>query len=432
MTVALRLAQAGERVTVIEREPLPGGLAAGFRVGDLWLEKFYHHVFRSDRAIVGLIEELGLGDRLVWRRPETRVWLGGRGYRLDSAQAVLRFSPLPPVERVRLGAALAALKLLRDPKRLEGQTAAQWCRRWMGERAYQLVWRPALEGKFGAEAERVSAVWFWARIRDRTAQLGYLRGGFQQLYDRMAARVAQAGGELRFGCEVTRVERAGDGRLAVAAGGEAGIYDRVVSCLPTRLTCRLAPQLPQSYRERYDWGQAFGAHCLVLVLDAPLTGSYWIGINDPGYPFMVAVEHTAFANPADYGGRHVLYLGNYRAMDDPLFRRPAEELLDEAFPFLQRIAPHFERRSVLASWAFAAPYAQPIVTLDFAEHVPPFETPIEGLYVANMFQVYPHDRGQNYSIALAEELSQRLIRERAAQRGPSGDAARPRTRRAAA
>jgi protoporphyrinogen oxidase len=133
-----------------------------------------------------------------------------------------------------------------------------------------------------------------------------------------------------------------------------------------------------------------------------------MNINDPGYPFLALVEHTNYMPKADYGGRHLVYLGNYRPMDDPLFAMSRDEVLAEFLPHLSRINPAFSPDWVTESWAFAAPFAQPIVTTDYRDHIPPFETPIPGLYEASMFQVYPHDRGQNYSVLLAEELVGRL------------------------
>jgi protoporphyrinogen oxidase len=193
-----------------------------------------------------------------------------------------------------------------------------------------------------------------------------------------------------------------------AANGDAIHADRVVSTLAVRLTCRLVPELPDDYRARHEWGQAYGAHCLVLALDRPLTKSYWMNVTDPGYPFMALVEHTNYMEPADYGGRHLVYLGNYRPMDDPLLRTTTAEVVDQFAPHLSRINPAFKRDWVTDAWSFAAPFAQPIVTVDFREHIPPFETPVPGLWVASMFHVYPHDRGQNYSIDLAERVVRHL------------------------
>ena len=408
MTLALRLARQGYRVTVIEREPLPGGLAAGFEIEPgMWLEKFYHHLFRSDARAIALIEELGLGDRLEWSQPVTATLRDGGLHQLDSPASLLRFSPLPVADRLRMGAALAVLKAMPDARLLEGRTASAWLRRWMGTRAHAIVWEPLLRAKFGDAAGEIAMPWFWARVHDRTRSLGYLRGGFQHLYDRLADEVRAAGGETRFGTAVTSVTTE-DGGLRVETDAGSEPFDRVVSTLAPRLTSRLVPELPDEWRARHDWGRAYGAQCLVLALDRPLTSVYWLNLNDPGFPFMALVEHTNYMPKADYGGRHLLYLGNYRSMDDPLMSASREALIDELVPHLARLNPEFDPAWVTESWAFTAPFAQPIVTVDFRDHIPPFDTPIPNLWMASMFQVYPHDRGQNYSIALAERLAERI------------------------
>jgi protoporphyrinogen oxidase len=412
LTVAYRLAQLGEDVVLLEREPLAGGLAAGFEIAPgLWLDKFYHHLFRGDRHAIGLINEVGLGDQLIWRRPLTVTLRDGDVHQLDSPGSLLRFSPLPLADRLRMGAALAYLRALPSPERLERQTAARWIRSRMGRAAYDIVWEPLLRGKFGEMADEIAMPWFWARVHDRTAQLGYLRGGFQRLYDRLAERVRKGGGQLLLGREVRRIETERGGLLIshgpageTDAPAETIHSDRVISTLAIRLTCRLAPELPAEYRALHEWGAAYGAHCVVLSLDRPLTDSYWMNVNDPGYPFMALVEHTNYMDAADYGGRHLVYLGNYRPMDDPLLQTSTADVVTQFASHLTRINPAFTTAWVTDAWSFAAPFAQPIVTVDYRDHIPPFETPIPGLYVASMFQVYPHDRGQNYSIELAERL----------------------------
>ena len=409
LTVALRLAQRGDEVILIEREGAPGGLASGFEIEPgMYLDRFYHHLFASDSHAIGLITEVGLGDEILWRRPLTVTLRDGAVHQLDSASSLLRFGPLPLVDRMRMGAWLAYLRLLSSPERLEGQTAAAWIQRRMGAAAYRVVWGPLLGGKFGELADQIAMPWFWARVHDRTASLGYLRGGFQRLYNRLAERIGELGGDLRFGTEVREIQTAPGGGMVVTTDGQPLSVDRVVSTLAVRLTCRLAPELPDDYRVRHEWGTAYGAHCLVLALDRPLTSTYWMNVNDPGFPFMALVEHTNYMSAADYGGRHLVYLGNYRPMDDPLLSLSTDEVVAAFSPALARINPAFTRSWITDAWSFAAPFAQPIVTVDYRDHIPPFATPLPGLWVASMFQVYPHDRGQNYSIDLAERLVARL------------------------
>ena len=407
LMAAYRLAQAGQTVMVFEREPLAGGLAAGFRVGDIWLEKFYHHLFRSDKTAISIIEELGLGERLEWIRPRTVSLIGGEIQQLDSPLTLLQFKPWRLDERLRVAAVMVFLKLA-NPAWLEGQTADAWLRQWMGKRPYEMLFEPLFIGKFGALYDQIALPWFWARFHDRTTRLGYLKGGFQQLYERLVERISELGGKVLLGTSVERVEQQ-EGRWQVQTDQGVWNFDRVISTLPTRLTCRLISALPQEYRDKYDWGQAYGAHCLVLALDRPLTDSYWINICDRGYPFTGLFEHTNFCSAEEYGGRHLVYLGNYRPMDDVLFKMSKEEMMAQFFPALKRIVPNFDASWVQESWLFQAPYAQPIVTTDYRQHIPPLHTPLPNLWVANMFQVYPHDRGQNYSFALGEQVARAAL-----------------------
>ena len=428
LTLALRLAQHGQRVVVYERASESGGLASGFRPapdlpgGGPYLDKFYHHLFRSDTAVTSLIEELELGDRLVWPSPVNAVLWEGKVWQPYTPLGLLRFSPLPLLDRVRMGAVLAFLKAQRDYRQFERFTAHEWLRRWMGQRAFEVLWLPLLKAKFGDRYDRIAMPWFWARIHYRSFQLGYLDGGFQLLYDALVAEIRRLGGEVQLGAVVTGAhhDTQGDGAAAAwtvswrpLAGGEARgeRYDRVVSTLPTRLTARLVPQLPEAYRQRFDWGEAYGAHCLILALDRPLMrhGEYWLNVNQPGFPFLVLVEHTNYRPASDYGGRHLVYLGNYLPMDHPLFSCAKDDILAEFLPALRRINPAFRDGWVLESWSFSAPYAQPIVTRDYPEHIPPLKGPLPGLWIGSMFQVYPQDRGQNYSVALANRLADQIL-----------------------
>jgi protoporphyrinogen oxidase len=406
---ALRLAQAGHTVEILEREASTGGLVAGLRVGPSYLEKFYHHLFKTDRAIVSLIEELGLGERLVWARPDTSILVGGQLLGLDSAADVLRFRLLNPLDRLRLGAVAAFLKVLPDPKPLEGVTAARWLRRWMGPRVFDTVWGPLLRGKFHDHAEEIAMPWFWARVHCRSQELGYLRGGFQQLYNRMAERIAELGGNLELGCPATAIEPLSggpDGRVRVETPAGPRGYDRLVVTLPTRLFLRLARDLPAEYRQEYEHGtDHLSAHCLILSLSRKLTDVYWLSINDPDVPFLSLVEHTNFMPPEDYGGRHLVYLGNYLPPDHPLFSMPEREVRALYLPHLKQLNPSFEESWVCESWSFAAPFAQPIVRVGYPDLMPPHITPLPGVYLANMGHVYPQDRGQNYSLLLGEKVA---------------------------
>jgi protoporphyrinogen oxidase len=411
---ALRLAQAGRRVTLIEREPQLGGLAAGFSVGPNHLEKFYHHIFRTDTTIIGFIRELGLEQRLIWGQPNTSTLSNGRIVSLGGIPDLLRLPLLGPPDRFRFLLGMAALKAIPNERVFAGWTAARWMPRLMGRRVYEVMWEPILRGKFGARADDIAMSWLWSRIHERTLRLGYLRGGFQQLYDAFGERIRGLGGTILTDTTAAAI-RTVDNQVEVHTdSGAVHRFDQLLATLPTRLFARLATDLPPAFVARYPGPEHFGAHVLILGLDRTLVpGVYWLNINDRDLPFLALVEHTNFLPPADYGGLHLVYLGNYLPMDHPLFGQSDAEVLSTYMAAVRRIRPELDMSWVKQHWVFRAPFAQPIVTTDYVQTLPPHRTPLPGVYLANMAHVYPQDRGQNYSLRLGERMAAMLLADRA-------------------
>ena len=133
--------------------------------------------------------------------------------------------------------------------------------------------------------------------------------------------------------------------------GERAPFDQLLVTLPTRLfASSAAGAAAEPSSQRYPGPEHYGAHVLILGLDRTLVpGVYWLNINDRDLPFLALVEHTNFLPPADYGGLHLVYLGNYLPMDHPLFGQSDEEVLDMFLPRIARIRP--ELRSQLGQAA---------------------------------------------------------------------------------
>ncbi|MCJ7736553.1 MAG: NAD(P)/FAD-dependent oxidoreductase [Anaerolineae bacterium] len=413
LTAAYDLTRHGHTVTIYESRPYPGGLAAGFRAEgwDWALDRFYHHWFATDQDAIDLITELGARDRLFFPHPITSVYHQGRIYPLDSALRVLRFSPLPPIDRLRLGLCVAYLKLIRDWRALESVTAAEWIRGAGGQRTYELFWKPMLIGKFGeARYQDVNMAWLWARFHKRTSRLGYFRGGFQRFVDLLVERIKQQGGSVQLDQPVQEIRRKGDG-LEVVFDDAIGHHDCVLAtCSPAQLA-DLAPQLPATHTARLHALHSMGAAVLVLSLKQSLVPEhYWINLPaSEGFPFVALVEHTNFIPAKHYGGTHIVYCGDYVPSDHAYFNYNKEQLLEAYLPGLHRINPDFQRDWIHNYWMFTEEYAQPIPLLNHSRNILPLATPIKGLWMANMSQVYPWDRGSNYSVSWGRRVAREMM-----------------------
>jgi len=412
LTAALVLSRAGHKVTVLEKESIPGGLAMGFSSpGWEWpLEKHYHHLFASDKFIQKLA--IDIHHPIDYVRPVTSTFVADRIEQLDSPLTLLRFSQIPLPDRIRTGVVLAYLKYVATWQQLEKYTAQQFLSRSMGQRAWKTLWEPLFVGKFGPYVKDISAAWFWARIKARTPSLGYPRGGFQALSQSLVDAASKNGTTIHYGVSISSIEKV-KGRLQVSSAvGKPLLFDKVICTLPTPFFTRLTRGLPSKYLNTLKPLAGLGAVNLVLSLKHTFLpgGVYWLNINDRSMPFLAVVEHTNFMDPAHYAGEKLLYVGNYLPSTHKYFSMKGDELLQEFLPHLRRINPQFTRSWVKRSWVWTAPFAQPIVTPGYSRHVPPLDTPIPGLYLANMQQVYPWDRGTNFAVELGQKVAQHALK----------------------
>jgi protoporphyrinogen oxidase len=414
LTAAFRLAQRGHRVTLWERSAQLGGQANAFPVAGGALERFYHHLFQSDREIAALAEEIGIGDKLLWLPSNVGYFADGRIWPLNGALDLLRLGFLPLRDRLRVGLVTAYLQRVRDWKRFEAVTAADWLRRALGKRAYDRTFGAQLRAKFGRYHEQVAMVWFWGKIWLRTTsrrspleqeRLGYFRGSFNVLIDALAGAAREAGAELITGDGPSELRpRPEGGWDVVLESGDIGV-DAVVVTTPSPVLARLVPELPQAYRRTLGGLDYEAAVVALLQLAQPLSDIYWLNIADDDLPFTGVIEHTNFVSPDEYEGKRFVYLSKYLEPDHPYFTMPDDELIETYVPFLQKINPRFEREWIEASWVFRERSAQPIIPLHYSKRIPPHRTGLPGLYLANTTQIYPEDRGTNYSVRLGNQIA---------------------------
>ena len=422
LAAGYELAKEGHDVHLVEASDVLGGQVRTFEIGGGRIEGFYHHLFRSDRVVAELIGELGLGENLEWVDSRIGMLVGDRIYPFTGALDLLRFTPVSLLTRLRLGLTALWLRRVSDWRRYEGLKAQDWILRRVGREGYERVWGPLLRAKFGRHAPEVAMVWFWGKIYLRFAsrdggllakeQLGYLRGSFGRMVDALEAAIAGHGGVVEAGRAARRVV-VEDGRAVGVEleprteGGAPELLpaDRVIATVHSGLLPRLAPELDDlpggaAYRAQLEAVEYQWATVLMLALDRPLSGTYWLTATDDDCPFVAAVEQTNFRSPEEYGGNHVVYFSNYTDPDDPIVEEDVAQVLDRYEPYIRRINPAFERSWIRDQWLFKDRAGQPIVHHRYHETIAPHRTPIAGLYLANNTQIYPEDRGQNYTMRM--------------------------------
>jgi protoporphyrinogen oxidase len=410
LAAAFEASKRGLSVCVIEPESNPGGLGGTFEFTDgVQVEKFYHHWFNNDVHVPALVKELGLTGEIISLRSKTGMYFNRRLWRLSTPLDLLRFTALPFWDRVRLGLLILKVRGVKDWRSIEHLSIPEWLVPLVGERAYRIVWEPLVASKFSIYADVVNAVWMWKKLVLRGStrnssgaeELAYFKGGFGRLAEAIVAAIEANGGVVLYGERVTGLITEGKEIAAVTTDGASGLVSGrqflFTPALPIIADifkgCAEEDWLASLRRVRY-----LGNMCLVLRLKHSLSETYWLNVNDPGFPFVGVIEHTNFDAPENYAGSRIVYLSRYLATADPVWAFGTDEYLAFAVEHLKRMFPEFDDSWVIESRMWRAEYAQPITERGYSDYVPSTQTPFNNALIATMAQVYPEDRGTNYAI----------------------------------
>lgn len=409
LTVALRLAERGERVTVIERANEIGGLAASWQVGDVTWDRHYHVTLASDSHLLALLDQLGLADELSWHETRTAVFADGELHSVSTPLELLRYPPLRLVDTVRLAANLAYATRIKDWRRLEALPVATWLRRWSGRRTFDAFWRPLLESKLGSAYRETSAAFIWATIQRLTAArgaamadetFGYVRGGYARVFERFEAELRARGVGFRLGSAVERVGPSGESLAVELAGGETLSFDRVLVTAAAPIAARLCHGLTTDEVARLTAIRYLGIVCPSVVLRTAVPDFYVTNITDPGLPFTGIINMSALVG--SFEGHTLLYLPRYVDPADPLFDQSDAAIEDDFIRGLQRVFPHVDRSDVVAFRTSRVRAVMALPMLNYSDRVPRIETSVPGLYLASSANIINGTLNVNETVQLAE------------------------------
>ena len=418
LTAAYVLARQGKKVHVIEADTTPGGLAGTFEFADgVKLEKFYHHWFNNDVYVPELVKELGMEGDVILLPSRTGMYFNGRIWKLSTPLDLLRFKALSFIDRIRLGLLVFRVRRIKDWKTIEHLSIREWLEPLCGKTVYRIVWEPLITSKFSVYAEAVNAVWMWKKLVLRGStrndkgeeELAYFKGGFGRLAESMVAAIKQAGGDVTFGTKVTGVVAEGKKITALQTEhgemyGDKYLFTPAFPIIADIFEGNAAPEWVARLRQvRY-----LGNMCLVLRLNHSLSETYWLNVNDPGFPFVGVIEHTNFDSPENYKGTHIAYLSRYLATEDPVWSYSDEQYFEFALQYLKRMFPQMEKSWVVEYKVWRSMHAQPVTERNYSQYVPGEETPYENVWISTMAQIYPEDRGTNYAIREGRDIARKL------------------------
>jgi protoporphyrinogen oxidase len=412
LAAAYHAAKAGHEVSVFEAAPEPGGMAAHFDFGGLSIERFYHFVCKADLPTFELLNELGIGNRMRWRSTSMGYFTNGKLHPWGDPLALLRFPDLDLVSKLRYGVLMFLSTRRHRWDALEHMSAREWITRWCGTKTYDLLWRRLFALKFYEYADNISAAWIWTRIkrvgRSRRSllqeELGYIEGGSQTLVRALVSAIEGLGAKIRLGQKVDEIVIRNGRVQGVLANGVEHLVDDVISTVPTPFVNVMVPDLPEEWKRRYAAIPNIGVACVVFKLRRSVTPHFWVNIVDESIDIPGIIE---FSNLRPTG-HTIVYVPYYMPLTNPKWTWTDVELAAEAFAAICSINPNVTDADRIGTHVGRLRHAQPICMPGFAAMIPPVQTPIQGLQIADTCFYYPEDRGIAESVMLGKTMAERI------------------------
>jgi protoporphyrinogen oxidase len=408
LMAAMELLKQGHEVDIYERDDRIGGMSASFSFDGLEIERYYHFICKTDYPLFDLLREFGLSDKLRWTDTKMGFFYKGKLYKWGTPFALLTFDGLGFISKFRYGLHAMYAKGIKDWRPFDKIKATAWLRKWVGERAYDVLWKSLFDLKLFEHSDDISAAWIGTRIK-RVAlsrrnlmqeTMGYLEGGSTTLLKEMEHFILERGGRIHLKSGIDRVNVT-DGRVSsIVVNGEDQPCDAVISTAPIQYVPKLVPDLPADYAARINAIKNIPVACVILKLKQPLSENFWMNINDPSIEIPGVIEYSNLNQMSP----SVLYAPFYMPKTHAKWAHSNDELIDEVIGYLGKLNPAFSADWVLSRYCHRYDFAQTICPPDFYDMLPAMKTPIAGLYIADTAYYYPEDRSINESIHVAKKL----------------------------
>lgn len=423
LSAGYRLCKSDE-VIIFEKDPDIGGMSASYSIENegkkYFIEKYYHHIFRSDSELLALIKELGLEKQMLWLKGKNAYFVDGKNYPMNTPVEILHFSPLSILDLAKLGMLVLRIKLIKDTAPYDRIKAKEWILDTAGKSVYENFFAPLMKSKFGDNAENVSAAWVIGRVKirsDRGAEgekLGYMRGGFNSLIEALAGEITANGGEIRTDREVTEIVIKANAVQGVKVNGDFIPCDAVISTAEPAVLDAITGGKLGDLHETLKSIRYQGTACALIGLDRSLMedGNYWLNIK-ADVPFGAVIEHTNFLPFDDYGENLVYVTSYFQDRKSPLWTQKDTDVIDSYLKGLEKMFPKLSRKDVRWTRLYRRMDTAPVYEQGYLGKVLPFAAGPSGLYLAGMFSSsnYP-ERSMNGSVKAGFQSVELLRKEK--------------------
>jgi protoporphyrinogen oxidase len=358
----------------------------GFKIGKNNLERTYHHFFKTDTALIKLINEVGLENKIEWNKSSVGLYWENKMYPFLGAIDLLKFKPLNIIDKLRMGLVAIYLKYDKNWQKYEKITANDWMKKAVGKKGYEVVWKPLLKGKFDDIYKDISMAWLWTRINTRGNSkdnkgkevLGYINGGFEKLIEKLEEKIKKGKGIIKLNTEIDDLKQLEKD------------YDLIIDTRPAK---------------DIDY---LGAIDVVFSSRQSLSPYYWHNINDINSPFVALIQHTNLIDKSNYNNRHIYYLGDYLSQNHKYFNWTNKEIEKDFLDYLKKIFPEFDINQIEEIKTFKFKYAQHIVDTKYSSKIPSYKL-TNKIWQLNFAQIYPQDRGMNFAVKEAKKMVKEII-----------------------
>jgi protoporphyrinogen oxidase len=419
MTLALRLAQKGDKVTIFEASDKAGGLTSSWIMDGVVWDKYYHVILMSDLNTRKILKEIGLENDCNWVETKTGFYSDGKLYSMSNLVEFFKFPPINLIDKFRLGLTIFAASKIKNWHKLENILVADWLTKWSGKRVFEKIWLPLLKAKLGENYKNTSAAFIWATIQRMYAarksglkkeMFGYVSGGYERINTEFAKHLQRMGVEFRYDTKVVAVKKEINGNLILTTSdNDTYGFDNVISTLSSKESVKIAPQLTDIEKQLHEAIKYLGVICPSVLLTKEISPYYVTNITDSWPTFTGIIEMTALIDKKETKGNHLVYLPKYVNPDDDLFAKNDNELKEIFLNSLYKMYPNISEKDLHFWGVSKARIVFALPTLNYSEKVPGIATSIQNYFIINSAQIINGTLNVNETIQVAESKLKEIL-----------------------